>query len=109
MSQKREYFRVKFPIAQRPCFIVGSLELEIIELSENGASVAVGSHSPLGDPGPFDAIIRFKDGNTANVTACVHRWEKDQAILRFPANLAYSIVMAQQRHLLQNFPRDTTS
>jgi hypothetical protein len=109
MSQKRDYFRVRFPITQRPCLIAGSTELEVIELSENGARVAVNGSSTLCQSDPFDATIRFKDGTTATVSASVHRWEAEQAVLQFSDNLSYSIIVAEQRRLLQMFPHDAAT
>lgn len=105
MSQKRDFFRVKFPVTQRPCLVASSSELEVIELSENGARVVAGHEGVLGNTDPFDATIRFKDGTAAKVTAQLYRCEADQAILRFSENLSYTVIAAEQRRLLQLFPR----
>jgi hypothetical protein len=106
MTQRRDYFRIRFPITQRPRLITKLIELDVIELSENGARVAVVAAGILDGPEPFDAIIQFKDGTAAAVIALVHRWEAEEAILHFPDNLSYSIIAAEQRRLLQMFPRE---
>jgi hypothetical protein len=106
MSQKRDYFRVKFPVTQCPCLVAGSTVLEVIELSENGARVAVDGERMLSSD-LFAATIRFKDGTAAKVTASVLRWETEYAILRFSDKLSYSVIAAEQRRLLQLFPRET--
>jgi len=106
MSQKRDYFRVKFPVTQCPRLVAGSTELEIVELSENGARVAANCARMPGTD-LFAATILLKDGTAAKVTASVLRWETEYAILRFEDKLSYSIIAAEQRRLLQLFPRET--
>jgi len=106
MSQKRDYFRIQFPITQRPRLVAGNLDLEVLELSENGARVAVTEKDFPESSDSFPAVIRFKDGTTGSVVASIHRSETDQAILRFAENLPYSVIAAQQQRLIQLFPRE---
>src|SRR5438876_431527 len=106
MSQRRDYFRIRFPLTQRPRLVADSIELEVIELSENGARVVVNGNGVLKGTAPFGATIRFKDGTAVKITAVMHRWKAKEAILRFSDNISYSIIVAEQRRLLQLFPRE---
>jgi hypothetical protein len=109
MSQRRNYFRIKFPITQRPCLVVNAAEFEVVELAEAGARIVVGDAQVSESTGEFDATIQFPDGASARVTARVHRREGSEAVLRFSANLPYSIIAAQQQRLLKLFPRHAPS
>ena len=109
MPQLRNYFRIKFPVTQRPCLIVKAAQFEVTELAEAGARIIVNGAGPSDTTGEFDGTIEFADGVTAPVTARVHRREGNEAILRFAANLPYSIIAGQQRRLLQLFPREAAS
>src|SRR5690349_18924889 len=106
MSQRRNYFRIRFPVTQRPCLVVNSAHFEILELSETGAGVAAADVTMFDSSGEFEATILFRDGTMADVTARVHRQEADEIILRFPEGLPYSVVTAEQRRLMKLFPRE---
>ena len=109
MQQRRNYFRIRFPITQRPCLVVNAAQFDIVELAETGARVIVNGAGPSDTTGEFDAMIQFRDGVMVPVTARVHRREGDEAILRFSTNLPYAIIASEQRRLLKLFPRQTAS
>jgi len=106
MSQKRDHFRIVFPLGQRPCLAAGLAEWDVIDLSENGAKIAVNCGSSLSDRELFPATIRFHDGAAVAVTASVQRCENEQIVLQFAEPLSYSLIMAEQRRLLRLFPRE---
>jgi len=106
MSQNRDYFRIVFPIGERPCLKADLTEWDILDLSENGARVAVNDDNTLRSLDSFDATIRFSDGTAATVNACVQRREAEGVVLQFREQLAYSLIMAEQRRLLRLYPRE---
>src|SRR5437016_10622779 len=72
MPQQRDYFRIPYPVPERPRLIVGTREYEIVDLSESGARIGLECESPAGTE-PFPAIVRFRDGTTVNIVAAVQR------------------------------------
>ena len=109
MSQRRNYFRVKFPVTQRPCLMVNSAQFEVLELSETGARVNAGGSTSLAAAEPVNATIQFRDGTSAQVVGCLYRRESNEVILRFRDNLPYPVIAAEQRRLLKLFPRQAQS
>jgi hypothetical protein len=107
MSQKRDHFRIVFPLGQRPCLAAGMSEWEVIDLSEDGAKIALNCETSLCSDNPFAATIRFHDGTPVTVTATVQRREDEYVILNFAKPLPYSLIMAEQRRLLRLFPRES--
>jgi hypothetical protein len=107
MPQKRDCFRIVFPLEQRPCLAAGLAEWDVIDLSENGAKLAVETECSLRSGDPFAATIRFHDGTATAVTATVQRREANEVVLRFSEELSYSLIMAEQRRLLRLYPRET--
>jgi hypothetical protein len=103
--QKRDFFRIPFPVAERPKLLVGLREYEVLDLSERGAKIAASECSPWNHEDAFTMTIRFKDGTSVTTTAELQRREVDHLILRFSQGLPYSIIVAQQRRLLHLFPR----
>jgi hypothetical protein len=106
MSQKRDHFRIVFPVGQRPCLAAGLAEWDVIDLSENGAKVMVKREASPGNRGAFAATIRFHDGTSTQVSAAVQRREGNCVILSFAEPLAYPLIMGEQRRLLRLFPRE---
>jgi len=107
MPQKRDHFRIVFPLGQRPCLVADLAEWDIVDLSENGAKIAVNCRTSLCSREKFAATIRFHDGTAAEVTASVQRQENEQVVLQFAEEVPYSLIMAEQRRLLRIFPRET--
>jgi hypothetical protein len=107
MSQKRDHFRIVFPLGQRPCLATDLAAWDVIDLSEDGAKVAVSSETSLCSREAFPATIRFHDGATAAVTANIQRRENDHVILNFAEPFSYALIMTEQRRLLRLFPRGT--
>jgi hypothetical protein len=103
MPENREYFRIKYPVSQRPRLVVGTYCCEILELSEVSASVSSGGNLDL-NGGPIKAAVSFLDGTRVNTAFTVLRRQDEQIVLRFSPPLPFSIVMAEQRRLLKAFP-----
>ena len=107
MSQKRDHYRIVFPIGQRPCLAAGLAEWDVLDLSENSGRIALNRENTLASHEAFAATIRFIDGARATVMASVHRREETDVVLQFAEPLSYSLIMAEQRRLLRLFPRES--
>jgi hypothetical protein len=105
MPQQRDYFRIPYPVTERPRLVIGVDEFQIVDLSESGARIALDSEPPAAVES-FPATVQFKDGTTVKVVAAIQRQEQGELVLRFADNLPYAIIAAQQRRLLQLYPRD---
>jgi hypothetical protein len=105
MPQQRDYFRIPYPVTERPRLVIGASEFEVVDLSESGARIELDGEPPAGAES-FPAIVRFKDGTTVKVVAVVQRQEHGELVLRFADNLPYAVIAGQQRRLLQLYPRD---
>ncbi len=106
MAQSRDYFRIPFPVAQRPHLIVGKDEFEVLDLSERGARVAAAGKLVSSGKGSFGVTVRFKDGTTAKTSAMIHRQEGDQLVLRFSQSLPFGVIAGEQRRLVALYGRE---
>src|SRR5256885_15219459 len=64
MSQNRDFFRIPFPIAERPRLLARGDEFRVLDLSESGASIVGKCLTPSTDDEPFAVTIHFNDGKT---------------------------------------------
>jgi hypothetical protein len=106
MGQSRDYFRIPFPVTERPHLIVEKDEFEVLDLSERGARVAAAGKLLGGGKRSFDVTVRFKDGTTAKTSAMIHRQEGDQLVLRFRESLPFGVIAGEQRRLLALYGRE---
>lgn len=105
MSQKRNHFRIPYPITERPRLVMAGAEFEVLDLSARGARVAFNKNSRDPGDGICPATIRLKDATTIETVATVHRREANRLVLRFATELPYSVIAGEERRLLKLFPR----
>ena len=106
MAQKRDFYRIPYPVAERPRLVVGTVELEVLDISERGARVALASETAFSGDSHFAATVRFKDGTTVQTTGVVHRREGKELILGFSEGLPYSVIASEQQRLFRLFGRE---
>jgi hypothetical protein len=106
MGQSRDYFRIPFPVTERPRLIVDKDEFEAIDLSERGARVTAAGKLLARGKESFGVTIRFKDGTAATTSAMIHRQEGEQLVLRFKESLPFGVIAGEQRRLLALYGRD---
>lgn len=105
MSQPRSHFRIRFPQADRPRLYVGTNEYSVLNLSESGASLAAAG-APAGWRSVVPVRVVFRDGVECQTTASVLRAEAGELIIQFEKLLPLPVVIAEQRRLLQRYPKD---
>lgn len=106
IDQQRQYFRIVFPVAQRPRLDVDGYRFTILEISEGGASL-VGDGTTLPPwNSPRRATITLADGTEiATETIAERHAAPDVLAVRFVELLPLSIITAEQRRLAMLYPR----
>lgn len=102
----RQYFRIIFPVTQRPRMHVETCEFTILEISEGGATLDINAKTPPTWSEPHCATIVLAD-STRIVTQAVAERSHAPGVLavRFVELLPLSVITAEQRRLSILFPR----
>ena len=100
--ERRQYFRICYPAAERPIFVTDLGRLEVTEAAEKGFRVAA---IGLGQPGDwlFGRFL-FKDGHETEVEASIMRIQKGETVLKDASGISLTDMVREQRRLLETYP-----
>lgn len=97
-DNRREYFRLRYPEADRPRLLLGHLTAFVAELSETGLRV-VGDHEKLWVGSELAGRVLFADGTVIGVNATILRREADETILKLRTAVPFRRLMIEQRRV----------
>ena len=104
-TQSREYFRIGYPLAERPQFIVGDAVHQVMDCCEAGFRYySAGFEMP--EVGTMvEGRIRFRRGQKVNVRGrVVWRNQGQVAVALTDARIPLSIIYDEQRYLRKRYP-----
>src|SRR5581483_2837076 len=101
-GERRGFYRLPYPPAERPTLWVGNGRYEVVELSETGARVLVGAGLP--QSGPVAGSVQFGDGELVPIEGTVLRVEGSQAVLRLSVGVSLRRMLDERRRLLRRYP-----
>ncbi len=102
-EQKRAYFRIVYPVGDRPKIMLRNETFDVIDLSEMGVRfVSRNAGRWLGVAEALQATIVFFDKEKVTVIGRVLRANDDQVILHLSRGIPLTKVMAEQRRILQS-------
>jgi len=102
-EQRREYYRVEYPILDRPVLSAKAGQFEVIDVSEFG--VRFKQENPcLFEPGMhLDARIRFNDGNEFECRGRVLRCDEESVSAQLHKPISMQRIRAESIYLLQTY------
>lgn len=102
-AERRTYFRLSYPPADRPILLLYDEEYEITELSENTFTFRKKGELGLGNEPWMLASIRFHDGEEVRIEGVVIREEEAKAVVRVRGGISFQRMMKEQRHLVAKY------
>jgi hypothetical protein len=99
---EREHYRVVYPTAARPWFLVAGVAREVVDLCEMGLRYrAMPDDQPeMGDE--IHGLLRVRRGETAELAGVVVRLVEHQVALRLSRGIPLRIVLDEQRYLREH-------
>lgn len=104
-EERRAYFRLSYPPADRPTLVLGDAEYDIPELAEETFTFLKRGELSLGNEGWMVASIRFHDGEQVNVEGVIIRESQDEAVVRVRGGISFERMMKDQRFLIAKYGR----
>lgn len=105
--QRRNFFRIDYPPADRPSLHVSGRTYEIANLSEQGLEYV---HPGAGQPSvgaPLNGEVSFADGERVEVAGSVVRRDGQAVAVRLARGITFQRMQAEQRRLIaKTRPRD---
>lgn len=106
-KDKREHFRVIYPLASRPIVkLVGSASLQttVADLSEGGLRLATGEKKTDLKVGQnVQGSVQFPDGDSLPFSGTILRVTEYDIVIKTKQGIPLPKVMSEQRRLIQQF------
>jgi len=98
-ESRREFYRVAYPLGQRPTIAFGRLVHEVVDCSEKGLRYAVKDRRVPAVGAVVEGVIQFRRGSEITVTGEVIRARGGLVVLALDPALPFGEVLAEQRYL----------
>lgn len=104
-SPSREYFRVGYPLAERPQLVLKDAVHQVLDCSEAGFRFYIGEFETPNIGSMLEGRIRFRRGQSIPVRGRVVWAERGQvAVSLTDARIPLSIIYDEQRYLRKHYP-----
>ncbi len=104
MSQQRQHFRLRYPVAGQPSLVIGSVSFPVSELSEGGMRILLGRPGNIAPTGNLRGTLTLAGGATIEVQGTVLRIEDQAVVLQLTTGPTYSEMLSEQRYVARRFP-----
>lgn len=106
MADRRQYYRLTFPVAERPRLRLDGQEYDIVEMSEGGVTIELAGRPAPGRGQSWSVVVQMADGVELAASGSVKRTEGSERLtLQFHELLPWKALVDEQRRLLARYPR----
>lgn len=104
--EKREFYRLRFPYAERPRLMIGQRDYEVVDCSVRGVRYVSSPKSPVLLPGDaVEGTLRFRRRTQTPIQGLILRIEGDQIALYMPdSEIPFATLWGEERWLLTHYP-----
>lgn len=103
--RERAYYRVEYPIQERPALVVGEVEMAVHDVSEHGVRFARHPDLRLSEGDAVSGLIRFRDRGELQVEGQVVWIRGPLAALELAVPVPFGTILDEQRHLRDRYRR----
>lgn len=102
-EERRKYFRIPFPLVDRPVVTISGHEMKVVDLSEGGLRAKMPQGVSYETGQMIQGELQVFDGTIFKISGRVVRKHEYHLILEFTELLPFSLIMRLQRHLLNKY------
>ncbi len=103
-ENKREHFRITYPIACRPALRLLNCVYEVIDVSEHGVRFSGNKINQLVAEMEVPATITFNDGSSLKINGRILRVDEKVVVMYIPESIPFVKIVAEQRFIKMNYP-----
>jgi PilZ domain len=106
-SNQRDFFRIDFPLSERPELVIDDRAYAVIDCSESGLRFAVPDDESAPETGStIKGVVRFRRGDPVEVAGVIARVYGRSAAVRFlGTGLPFSSILREQQYLRRHYLR----
>ena len=103
-NQRRRYYRLHYPEAERPTVWFKGRHYEVAEVSEGGLMILLGDGCAVRLGQAFVGVVRFQDGETNSIVGVVLRIDENKMAVKLSKGISLRRMMAEQIRLRKKYP-----
>jgi len=102
-QNRRELYRIIYPISIRPVLEIHDIEYDVIDISEKGIRILNNSYRAF----PIESIVKgkinFSDGKSLNFAGNILRSSKNNTIISLTGNIPFMRICIEQRYIRDKY------
>lgn len=102
--QRRAFYRVRFPLAAQPQWIVGDTSFAVVDLSEASCRLGRRGDEAIDLEQSLCGMLRFADGDQIWIEGKTVRLDSDGIVVQFTQGVTLKKMVALQHWLHRNYP-----
>ncbi|MDV7105371.1 PilZ domain-containing protein [Vibrio sp. TH_r3] len=103
-SQRREYFRLRYPKNERPRAIILNRDFRVCEISEKGTRILFTNSHPVSRGVTIRGSIRFHDGTEIEIEGHVIRLDDNELVAQLTKGPDLKRMTTEQIYLRKKYP-----
>ncbi|MDH4027873.1 MAG: PilZ domain-containing protein [Nitrospirota bacterium] len=103
-ENKRQHYRIVYPISCRPSLKITRKEFEVVDISESGIRFLNKKWAPFTPGVRIQAEITFNDGDTLEIDGEILRVDDQVSILKLHNSIPFWKIVEEQRYIKKNYP-----
>ncbi|WP_139684659.1 PilZ domain-containing protein [Vibrio tasmaniensis] len=103
-TQKREYYRLKYPKKARPVIRIKDELFHVTEISEKGVRLMMSNIIPVYRGFSMAGTLWLHGNNSIDIRGSVLRQEGDEVIVLLSQGPSFKDMVAEQRYIRQRYP-----
>jgi len=102
-SRERAFYRVEYPIQERPNLVIDGAELSVLDVSEYGIRFLTDAGFPIKIGDVLDGVLQFRGRAEEAVEGEVVWIRAKTAALRLEVPVPFGTILSEQRYLRSRY------
>jgi len=102
-TNSRDFFRLTYPMVDRPKLTVGEREYEVAEIAENTISFFKLDEDDAGNEQDINAVIKFHDNDRTHIAGKVIKTDGKKVVIKFHGGVSFRRMMKEQQNLITKY------
>lgn len=103
VTEKREHFRIRYPVKERPLLLLAQQEFEIIDMCEEAVKFRCPGFRSFSVGDLLEGGIRFRNGESMQVEGKVLRVDRESVVMVVDPSIPCSLIVSEQRRLANKY------
>ncbi len=103
-KNRREHYRIRYPLTGRPRLTISNNEYEVVDISESGLKFLCKKINEFRAGSEVRLEITFNDGGSLHVRGKILRTTEKVSVISFSEDIPFGIILKEQRYLKAHYP-----